>query len=129
MVNFSETYILKGVDVTDNTTFNICVLAVIDNSFIFNKEKVYDYAYDTLKSSLDITRDEFGESLDIAFSAKIPFEIDDYEISFEDTVYTCDRGACCFSLAVCAGTEYVRLGVRHHWHDPRHPGTCCSDSG
>ena len=72
MVNISETYILKGVDVTDNTTFNICVLAVIDNSFIFNKEKVYDYAYDTLKSSLDI-----------AFSAKIPFEIDDYEISFE----------------------------------------------
>ena len=83
MVNISETYILKGVDVTDNTTFNICVLAVIDNSFIFNKEKVYDYAYDTLKSSLDITRDEFGESLDIAFSAKIPFEIDDYEICFE----------------------------------------------
>ena len=67
MVNISETYILKGVDVTDNTTFNICVLSVIDNSFIFNKEKVYDYAYDTLKSSLDITRDEFGESLDIAF--------------------------------------------------------------
>ncbi len=83
MAIISETYILKGVDVTDNTTFNICVLAVIDNSFIFNKEKVYDYAYDTLKSSIDITRAEFGESLDIAFSVKIPFEIGDYEISFE----------------------------------------------
>lgn len=83
MAIISETYILKGVDVTDNTAFNICVLAVIDNSFIFNKEKVYDYAYDTLKSSIDITRAEFGESLDIAFSAKIPFEIGDYEIYFE----------------------------------------------
>ena len=83
MVNISETYILKGVDVTDNTTFNICVLAVIDNSFIFNKEKVYDYAYDTLKSSIDITRVEFGKSLDIAFSTEKPFEIDDYEICFE----------------------------------------------
>ena len=79
----SETYILKGVDVTDNTTFNICVLAVIDNSFIFNKEKVYDYAYDTLKSCIDITRVEFGKSLDIAFSTEKPFEIGDYEISFE----------------------------------------------
>ena len=79
----SETYILKSVDVTDNTTFNICVLAVIDNSFIFNKEKVYDYAYETLKSSIDITRVEFGKSLDIAFSTEKSFEIGDYEICFE----------------------------------------------
>lgn len=79
--------------------------------------------YGVLVPAIARPREEGGYELIAGHRRKHACELAGHvhEVLIEDIVCTCNRSSHTYHLAVCLGSEALRLGVRHPRHNLRYP--------